>query len=344
MRRFLFLMMIAFTTLFSSNNSWVYAAGKIDERGYVSIGGIEQWIQVTGEDHANPILLVLHGGPGSTWLPWINLFRPWEKHFTLVQWDQRGAGRTFQRNQPSDPATLTIDRMINDGIEVAEHLRQRFNQNKIFILGHSWGSMLGVEMAKRRPNLFHAYVGTGQVTNMQKNEEIGYNEVLRRAREAKHEEAVAELLKIGKPPYEPTIKLATERKWEAFFAHPSEQKFNFLDYVKQLYPADFTAADAKMRNDGFFFSNFAVLGRERMDGPLMAVDLSVTATAFSIPIFIIQGRDDSATPTTLVEDYFQLIQAPKKELVLLPGGHLAVMADPEHFLKEMLRVLALTAK
>jgi pimeloyl-ACP methyl ester carboxylesterase len=121
------------------------------------------------------------------------------------------------------------------------------------------------------------------------------------------------------------------------FADASEQKFNSTDYVRGLYPANFTAADAQDRNKGFFFSNFIVFGQERMDGPLMDVDMPATATDFALPIFIFQGRNDDVTPTPLVEKYVQAIHAPKKELVLLPGDHLAVMADPQRFLDELTR-------
>jgi pimeloyl-ACP methyl ester carboxylesterase len=123
------------------------------ERG----GGLEQWITMRGEDRKNPVLLFLHGGPGDATNPWGYAgFRNWLKYFTVVQWDQRGAGRTFGRNGPAAASTITIDRMVQDGVELAELLSRRFQKDKIVLVGHSWGSILGVFMAKARPELFYA--------------------------------------------------------------------------------------------------------------------------------------------------------------------------------------------
>ncbi len=124
----------------------------IDEGKFVEIGGIEQWITIRGFDRGNPVLLFLHGGPGDATNPWGHVaLRSWLKDFTVVQWDQRGAGRTFGRSGPSVAPTITIDRMAQDGIELTELLRRTLNVNKVVLVGHSWGSTLGVYMVKARP-------------------------------------------------------------------------------------------------------------------------------------------------------------------------------------------------
>jgi pimeloyl-ACP methyl ester carboxylesterase len=145
---------------------------------YVRIGGIDQWIQIRGEDRNNPIMLRVHGGPGATWTPLITLFLPWEKEFTVVQWDQRGAGKTLEATGDSVAESMSVDRMTQDGIELTEFLRNHLHKNKIILLGHSWGSILGIHMVKQRSDLFSAYVGTGQVANLQKSIEIGYSYTL----------------------------------------------------------------------------------------------------------------------------------------------------------------------
>lgn len=138
------------------------AAKPVQTSGFVVIGGIEQWISVRGADAANPVILVVHGGPGETQWPVADHYAPWEKAFTVVQWDQRGAGHTFARN---GVATTDVDlaHITRDGIEVAEHLRATLGKGKIIVLGHSWGSIVATNMAQKRPDLFAAYVGTGQV-------------------------------------------------------------------------------------------------------------------------------------------------------------------------------------
>ena len=120
----------------------------IDEQKYVEIGGIEQWITIRGEDRRNPVLLLLHGGPGDATNPWGYAgFRTWLKRYTVVQWDQRGSWRTLGKNGDALAPTITIDRMTQDGIELALLLCKTLQKDQIVLVGHSWGSTLGVFMA-----------------------------------------------------------------------------------------------------------------------------------------------------------------------------------------------------
>jgi proline iminopeptidase len=127
------------------------------------IGGIDQWASIRGTDKRNPVILLIHGGPGYISMPMSWWFtRGWEEYFTVVQWDQRGAGKTYLLNDPSKIApTLTPERMIADTEEIAAWARKEFGKDKIFVLGHSWGSYLGLELAKRHPDWLHAYIGVG---------------------------------------------------------------------------------------------------------------------------------------------------------------------------------------
>ncbi len=122
---------------------------------FAPIGGIPQWITIKGDDRANPVILFLHGGPGNAMSPFADaMFAGWEKDFTLVQWDQRGAGRTYTKNGPSVEPTMTLERMTDDGIEVAEFLKKHLGKDRIVLEGGSWGSVLGIRMAHARPDLF----------------------------------------------------------------------------------------------------------------------------------------------------------------------------------------------
>ena len=134
---------------------------------YVKIGGIDQWIQIRGEDRGNPVILFVHGGPGVSTIPISSGWQPWEKYFTIVQWDQRGTGRTFRMTGESIAATMTLTQMTQDGVEVAEFLRAHLHKDKVILIGHSWGSFLGAHIAKQRADLFHAFVGTGQAVGKQ---------------------------------------------------------------------------------------------------------------------------------------------------------------------------------
>ncbi len=130
----------------------------INEADYIKIGGIDQWVQIRGDDRNNPVLLYLNGGPGFSTISGTYWYRAWERHYTMVMWDQRGEGHTFDRSGTSVKDTMTISSITEDGIEVAEYLTRHLHMNKIMLLGHSWGSMLGVHMVHLRPELFSVYV------------------------------------------------------------------------------------------------------------------------------------------------------------------------------------------
>jgi len=154
----------------------------IDEAFFTGIGGIDQWVAIRGQNRENPIILILHGGPGIALsvMPRDYLWS-WSERFTLVMWDQRGAGRTFGRSGPVS-TDVTIDQMWRDGIELAEFVRARLHKKKIVLVGVSWGSDLGVRMVKSRPDLFYAYVGTGQSVNQGKFRAVAYAQLLDEAR------------------------------------------------------------------------------------------------------------------------------------------------------------------
>ena len=306
------------------------------QQAYLPIGGIEQWVQIRGADRRNPVLLIVHGGPGSTWDPFTDLFRDWEQHFTMVYWDQRGAGKTYRKTGESIRETMTIERMRDDGIELADYLRQQLGTRPIIILGHSWGSVLGVMMAQKRPDLFAAYVGTGQVVSAVEAERVGRQMTLRRAEAAGRQDAVQALKDLGEPPYDDIQKMVAERKWAGTFDTPSDAAFD----KSWRNPDWFSQTDSDERFNAWLFSNFIMYGQERQDGPFMAVDLARSAPSFRVPVIFIQGEDDHITPASLVADYEHQITAPRKALVLLPGGgHNAVFAMKDRFLAALRRQL-----
>lgn len=195
----------------------------IDEASFVTVGGIEQWITIRGLDRDNPVLLFLHGGPGDVTNPWtFALFAPWERYFTVVQWDQRGAGRTLRKSGPAVAPTITVDRMVQDGIELTEYLRKHLGKEKIVIVAHSFGSILGLRMAKARPELFYAYVGTGQVADSTRSYSVAYNALLKEAKAIDDQRAIEELSHVGPPPYESGDGFRVQHKWANAFEGADE--------------------------------------------------------------------------------------------------------------------------
>jgi pimeloyl-ACP methyl ester carboxylesterase len=318
----------------------IHAPDGIEESMYVRIGGIDQWIEIRGQDRRNPILLCLHGGPGGTWTPLTALFQPWEAQFTVVQWDQRGAGKTLESTGDPVAATMSIRRMADDGIEVAEYLRRHLHQDRIVLLGHSWGSILGVDMARRRPDLFLAYVGTGQVSSMPASLQSGYTDVLRKAREAHDSRALDELEKIGAPPFDGMDKVATYFRYLGAYAPASDRMAE-----SELGRLAFRAPNHSLWDLYNRIRGFTRVPTWSLYQAMLSTDLESQDLRFEIPVFFFQGSEDMITPAPLAREYFDRIEAPRKEFVLLEGGgHFAVWAMPERLLRELLaRVRPLAA-
>lgn len=306
----------------------------VQRAGFVRIGGVDQWISARGEDAAKPVLLLLHGGPGNalSGLTY-NVLRPLEAHFIVVQWDQRGAGKTFGRHGKAGAGEMTIERMTLDGIETAEWARAEFGKDQIILLGLSWGSLLGTEMVARRPDLFSAYVGTGQVVDMRRGEAVAYDALMARLRQQGDPKPIAALEAIGPPPYPSRQALTAERRLLFKTAPATERAMLRQMPAALLFSPDLGLKDVWDTVAANFFSI------ERLYDALMGYDIHHLGTRFEVPMIYLQGADDIQTPTVLVEEYVAEIEAPRKSLVLLGdgAGHMAIVTHLEGFLAALVR-------
>jgi proline iminopeptidase len=317
--------------------------GGIDELKAVEIGGIEQWIDVRGNDPANPLLLFIHGGPGSPMMPVSWTFqRPWEDFFTVVQWDQRGAGKTFSAaGRRPDPA-LSIEQMQADAEQLIELLRRTYGKDKIFLMGHSWGSILGVRIARHRPEWLHAYIGVGQVVNGLRNEAVSYRETLAQAEAAGDTAAISELRAIAPYPHmdgpTPLVKILLERKWVialgGMFYGRTEYDESRLRAMSPAY-SDYDVESAEL---GELSSLEALLPQAA------AVNFDDT-TVFECPVFFFAGAQDRTTPTSILVDYYGRIRAPVKDLFVIDhAAHYVVNEAPGEVLIDLvLHVLPLAS-
>jgi pimeloyl-ACP methyl ester carboxylesterase len=297
----------------------------INEAMYVPIGGTEQWVQIRGRDRKNPVLLWLNGGPGFSTIPQTYLALPLEEEFTVVMWDQRGEGLSYARTGPSIGPTMSVDRMVNDGIELAQFLRKHLGVPKVAILGHSWGSILGVHMAQRRPDLFSAYIGTGQVVDVEEGLANSYPSIVQQARAAGAEPAVKELAANGPPPYEDIKKYLVPLKWANEFDATTATDNRRLD------PGRLWAMFRMILRSRTLFAG-ATFSQDRLLRSLLEENIPAVGTTFALPVVFVQGSEDMVTPAALVQDYFDQIVAPDKKLIVLPGsGHLAILSDREAF-------------
>jgi len=326
---------VSFFRARSAKEYAIASARGIDEARYVSIGGIEQWVTIRGEDRRNPVLLFVHGGPADTTTLWsLPFFFPWEQRFTVVQWDQRGAGRTFGKSGPSVGPTLTIGRMAQDGIELARYLRQHLGKRKIIVVAHSFGTILGLRMVRQQPDLFAAYVGTGELADEARNYSVAYEALLNKARTIGNQQAFDELKRLGPPPYASYRGYSVQRKWSNRFEHAD--RFLPATIGLALQAPGYSVQDLNDYLAGQLFSGNILFPQTRSQ---KMQDLGLK---FAVPIFFFEGTEDFTTPTALAREYLTAIQAPRKEFVPIPGGHFAVFINSDEFLRKLVaRVLPL---
>jgi pimeloyl-ACP methyl ester carboxylesterase len=306
----------------------------IAEAQFVTLGGLEQWVTIRGSSPDNPVLLVLHGGPGDVQSTFVEDYAPYERDFVIVHWDQRGAGKTFGKNGDATP-DLTLERLARDGLELAEWLRRRFDGNDLVVMGHSFGTAIATEMVRRRPQLFSAYVGTGQIASWEESVHWQFEFLRQKAAETNDTEMLASLAAIGTP--DPM----NAQQYFAF-SGPIRRFVNSSD-ARWLAGLREHAQSAERHNDadfeaivsGMTFSGRALLAAQ------MNERLSSEALAFELPYVVIQGQHDLFTPTAPAVAYFEAIAAPQKRLVLLPeAGHFALVTHAAEFASALEAALA----
>ena len=311
----------------------------------IPIGGTRQWISVRGHDRDNPILLMIHGGPASPEIPTSWFFQNgWEDYFTVVQWDQRGSGKSYNANDPKTiQPTLSLERITRDAEELVQYLRAKYHKDKIFVLGHSWGSAVGLQLAHRHPEWLHAYVGMGQVISGKENERVGYQMTLQAAQAAHNTEAINDLQSIAPYPNEdgtvPLEKINLERKWSVNYGGLiwGRDSLAFYSNLMQLSP-DYTEADIAAVNKG------AALSLGPLLGDMLNFDYRGT-TGWHCPIVIFAGRHDSTTPSSVTAAWFARIQAPSKKLVWFENSaHMMMVEEPGRMLVHLVEDVRPLAK
>lgn len=324
-----------FVMSFSAHAQNPSVSDRIQEEKFVSINGIEQWVTIKGTS-SKPVILFLHGGPGSPISPYSDkLYKDLEKDFIIVQWDQRGTGKTFGKYAPEELTPeylkenpLSLELMTNDGIELSEYLLKYLDKQKVILFGTSWGSALGVKMASKRPELYFAYVGHSQIVNPTIDLNF-YNRIYKMAERKNDKDAVDILNTIGKPPYDRAKKVGQLfrilKKYEGMNSTPAPDNWFVLS------PEYDNGKDNQNRSDGDDYSFVNFTGDTKLGVPAMSagIDLMQDNLNFKIPVYLIQGEEDMLTPKEQTNEYYNKIIAPKKEYYLLPetahGFNLSVL-------------------
>jgi pimeloyl-ACP methyl ester carboxylesterase len=298
--------------------------GSIAEINYLRLGGLDQWVMMRGESITNPALILLHGGPG---LSETGLFRhfnaPLEKSFTVVYWDQRGAGKSFDPRIPK--SSMTVEQFIADLDELVDAVCKRLGKNKVAIFGHSWGSALGVLYSARFPHKVAAYVGSGQGGDWQAAEALSYAFALAEAQRLGNRKAVKELLAIGPPPYS-AKSLWTERTWL--------QRLEGQLSVRALWNLGRVVLSGTESSIFDLPTTFRAF-RSSLDAmwtEVSTLNLLKLAPALQMPVFFFLGRKDHWVPAETSVAYFDTLTASSKKLVWFEeSGHEPFVDEPDKF-------------
>ena len=304
------------------------------EKHFIEIGGIKQGFFIRSENSENPVILFLHGGPGSPELAILYSYEideRLEKYFTVCYWDQRGAGMSYSNS--IDPATMTLEQMIEDTRQITEYLKHRFNQEKIFLMGHSWGSVLGINTIEKHPENYIAYFGIGQVTNQLESEKLAYDYMLKHAMEINDESAIKKLKKFDKNAsdfpamdYIASVRSLLMNKYEIGIMHT---RFSMAGMIKDmLFFKGYTIFEKVKYVLGMEFSS------KHLWDQVVGNNLFDTLISFKAPVYILHGRYDYQVSYTLSREYFEEVEAPAKAFFSFEkSAHSPNAEEPEKFVQ-----------
>ncbi len=306
--------------------------GSIAELEKLELGGLDQWISIRGADTNNPILLWLHGGPGSTQMPFAHEFdSKLEEEFIVVHWDQRGAGKS--NHSGFSESTMSFDQYKADAVELINYLKNKFNQDSIYLLGHSWGTQFGLEVAFENPELIEAYIGVSQVVDSNRQAEIAWEWLAHEISAADNQSDYEKLMEIGQPPY-------SHSQYREFASLVIEYGGNFDLSMLELALIAFRAPEYSV------FDYYRLInGMNRGGGPLhsdenmMEYNYINDFPVLEVPVYFLAGRNDYNTPYELVREYYEILEAPEKGLIVFENSaHTPMFAEPEKFTQTLIDI------
>lgn len=307
----------------------------------VTLGGVEQTITLRGVDTTNPVLLILHGGPGvpsSPWATWKNIYAELETPFVVVHWDQRGAGKSFSRDLT--PEDMRLEHFVSDTLALTDILRQRFEQDKIFLWGHSWGSALGFETLRVNAEPYYAYIASGVRPEWHSTQLMGYEWVLEQARQSHDSEAIQALESIR--PFDPTnlehlemrAHFLSRYRGGDFYTEGLEAAY--YEYVFSGQSPEYSAADVENTLMGLDFTR-QTLGLEILQS---GFDLFRDFPVSPIPVYVFAGRHDHETPGELAENYYNALEAPVKDFIWFENSaHNMMYDEPDKTNQELIKIV-----
>jgi pimeloyl-ACP methyl ester carboxylesterase len=308
--------------------------GSIAELVEIPLGGLDQTVMIRGRSLDNPVLLYLAGGPGGTDLGAMRADVTLEQDFIVVTWDQRGTGKSYPAIDPIE--TLTLEQMIADTIELTNYLRGRFDEDKIYLVGNSWGTLLGTLVVQRQPELFHAYVGTGQMVNLPETDTMFWEDSLAWAEQSGNTKLAATLRQNGPPPYENLLDyepaISHEHDWNPYHGLDTSKEMPFNTFVPENSLIDRVNA---LRG---LLDTFVALYPQ-----LQEIDFRKDVTSLEVPIYIVTGKYEARGRAVPAQAWYELLDAPHKEWIVFENsGHRTLFEEPGAFAEVMKNAVAAT--
>lgn len=299
----------------------------------IKLGGEDQWLIIRGQDVNKPVLLFLSGGPGASEAARVLRFnQELEKHFVVVIWEQRGCGKSYPSLNPK--SALTVDQYASDVIELSEMLRARFDEKKIYMVGHSWGTIFGTRAVQQRPDLFHAYVGTAQMVDVLETDQIIYDMVLEHSRKTGDTKFSQRLEKQGEPPY---LGRSPIQPYSTLFGREyAIYEFPNIKNDEYRRDGDILMLMLKQPEYGWLDRLYYLLGLmntfNAVYPQLQDMDFRLDAARLDLPVYLILGRHDMNNPYQIPEEYFNILQAPSKQLYFFKdSGHGMIWEEADKF-------------
>lgn len=308
---------------------------RIDTLEKIKLGGVDQWILIRGWNRNNPVLLLMHGGPGFPCMPFAHVAGDLEKRFVVIHWDQRGAGKSYSPSIPN--SSMNMKQFIADTLELTDALRTRFNQPRILLAAHSWGSMIAARAVSQAPERFSAYIAISQAANAPESERMMYRWALENAAAEGNENAATELKQLGVPPYERFADYYKMTDWIAHFSDKEHSPVSPSRFVRLALESPFYSWGDLVRIPFGYRHSFSELWREAF----YKTDLLKQAPRLEVPVFFFLGRHDhtAIASAAMAERYFNALDAPRgKELIWFENsGHWPQLEEPDRFQQELTR-------
>ncbi len=326
------------------NDSGALLEGSIAEIETIELGGVTQTVILRGASLANPVLLFLHGGPGTSEFSLVRQRCPeLEELFTVAHWEQRGSGLSY--HEDIDPETMTLAQIVEDAAELTRSLCERFEKPKIYVMGHSWGTLVGANLVHKYPELFEAYIGFGHVASTLRSEQVGYDWLIAQLTEAGDHENLERFSALPRP--DETIE--TFEEWNTYLREhrPLCQKYGGgnshyeewdTEKIITMYdetPEYGVKGSERVMLPGLMFSI------EHLLSAFVFQDLFKSLTEFKLPMYIMNGVHDYQTAHQVAYEYYEAISAPKKRFISFErSAHTPFYDEPERFMQVVREIIA----